>query len=351
MKVFVTARTKEVSYSDDCSCDDGGSEDGFGTGAEKLGSCPELLGSCPELDALKLSTAPAENKWVEVEDGVSLKRYARSLTPPLATRSPDTGFSLLAVCAPFPGICASGRIHYTHAVCVVHVCTLALVLYRTVEPGRPLEMDGKILKLKLRWSSAHRSEVVEARGQEGSVRDRTVHFTITSNHPDGHERIQGFVDKCFAYYKDVKTGKKDTSRYLFMPFSHAKEHDEDSESTPKNTMVYKRYKLSDEKTFDCYFHQDKAALLYLVDRFISKTGKFAIQGYPHKLGLLLHGPPGTGKTALIKALAQYTNRSVVAVPLIKIKTNQELMDVMFDQSFLVQGEKLPVKLPHSKVCA
>jgi hypothetical protein len=33
-------------------------------------------------------------------------------------------------------------------------------------------------------------------------------------------------------------------------------------------------------------------LLLQVDAFKAKSGKFAIKGYPHKLGFLLHGPPG-----------------------------------------------------------
>lgn len=46
---------------------------------------------------------------------------------------------------------------------------------------------------------------------------------------------------------------------------------------------------------------------------------------------------GTGKTTFIKALATHTKRSIINIPLGRIKTNQQLMDMMMDQRVKVRG--------------
>lgn len=47
---------------------------------------------------------------------------------------------------------------------------------------------------------------------------------------------------------------------------------------------------------------------------------------------------GTGKTTFIKALATHTRRSIINIPLSRIKTNQQLMDMMMDEKIKVNHD-------------
>jgi len=169
-------------------------------------------------------------------------------------------------------------------------------------------------------------------------REIKLHFTS-----EGKESIDTFIDKAYVWYIDQLRTLEDDTRHLYelIKSKTGADGDGDGDDSRRN---YKRYQLSEEKTFESLFFKEKENILNVVDHFTNRSGKYSVKGYPHKLGLLLHGPPGTGKTSLIKALAQKTGRSIVNVPLARISTNAELADLFFDQKYYVQGERIPVKL-------
>eukprot|EP00658_Telonema_sp_P-2_P021145 TRINITY_DN18400_c0_g1_i5.p1 TRINITY_DN18400_c0_g1~~TRINITY_DN18400_c0_g1_i5.p1 ORF type:complete len:442 (+),score=148.78 TRINITY_DN18400_c0_g1_i5:284-1609(+) len=166
----------------------------------------------------------------------------------------------------------------------------------------------------------------------------------------GYAGIDSFIQKAFDWYLERVEAQADTSRYMYiMQTSGSGGGDDDDDGGDSDATKYKRYKLEGSKTFDSLFLPEKQNLLHLLDQFNKREGKFSIPGFPLKLGLLLYGPPGTGKTSMIKALAHYTGRNIVNVPLGRIKTNQELMDCMFDLKFSVAGEDMPLKLGFDKI--
>ena len=47
------------------------------------------------------------------------------------------------------------------------------------------------------------------------------------------------------------------------------------------------------------------------------------EGHPYTLGIGLHGPPSTGKTSIIKSIANHLKRHLIVIPLSKIKTQTQ----------------------------
>ncbi|KAL4138000.1 hypothetical protein PRIC2_001509 [Phytophthora ramorum] len=188
------------------------------------------------------------------------------------------------------------------------------------------------------------------------TKEVTVVYAFKSNERGASKRIDKFISDAFAKYQLLELLKlaNDKKRYMYVQAVEEAKPSGDGEieagedkSTP--AVVYKRYALSGEKSFKNLFFDEKPQLLQLLDSFMARSGKFAIKGFPYKLGLLLHGPPGTGKTSLIKAVAQHTKRHIVTVSLGKVKTNQELMNALFDLRFTVEGVDLPVNMSFEDV--
>ncbi|KAG2779532.1 hypothetical protein PC129_g22970 [Phytophthora cactorum] len=185
-----------------------------------------------------------------------------------------------------------------------------------------------------------------------TVKESTVNYRFESSLPDASKRIDAIIDRAFKNYQATERRKhvEDKSRYFYVQADTAAANtgdDNNNNATP--VVAYKRYALGEGKTFENLFFEDKEQVLQLLDNFETRSGKFGIKGFPYKLGLLLHGPPGTGKTSLIKAIAQYTKRHVVTISLGKIKTNQQLLDALFDMKFAVQGLDSPIEMAFEDV--
>jgi len=173
-------------------------------------------------------------------------------------------------------------------------------------------------------------------------------FQLRCRASNAQAALDGFVEEALEYYKNLRLASVDVSRYFFRMAGSSEDEDDFygkgyGKGRRGSHRSYKKYVLSERKTFDSLFFPEKKEVIQLLDDFLKSAGKFSLPSFPNKIGLLLHGPPGSGKTSLIKSIAQYTERHIVEVPLTKVKTNQELFDSMFDLVFSVAGEDAALK--------
>jgi chaperone BCS1 len=191
--------------------------------------------------------------------------------------------------------------------------------------GDPIEIEPGLYFVDMELSNRQENED----GKKTSSVSVTTRLVFTTDMNGGRERVDAFIKKAYEWYVAEVEANEDHSYFMYQPLvTKATSSDDKGKSTE-----YKRYRLSGEKTFKSIFFPERDRVLRVLGHFADKSGKYSIPGFPHKLGLLLHGPPGTGKTSLVKAIAAHTKRHIISVPLSRIRTNQELMDVMFDQVF------------------
>ena len=87
------------------------------------------------------------------------------------------------------------------------------------------------------------------------------------------------------------------------------------------------------RNFNNLFFDNKEALINKINFFNDNKYWYNKEGHPWTFGIGLSGPPGTGKTSIIKCIANMLNRHLIVIPLNKIKTQREFSQYYFENRY------------------
>lgn len=159
--------------------------------------------------------------------------------------------------------------------------------------------------------------------------ENTILLEIYSYKKNIYE-INKFIDKIVQDYED----NLKISRFnkLFIYTLELKNNNYNDKDSFKN-YLWEEIEFKSNKNFNNLFFEDKDKLLEKINFFTNNEKFYNKNGIPYTLGILLEGQPGTGKTSIIKCLANYLNRHIVILNMNKIKTNQELNSCFFEDTY------------------
>lgn len=125
-------------------------------------------------------------------------------------------------------------------------------------------------------------------------------------------------------FMEFKTNEDE--KKLSIPFEMFNVPDKEIETYDTERVLEEEYINECYRTFDTLYlrEKDKMRLKRIVENFRDNKEKNAKLGIPNKLGVILHGPPGTGKSTAIQTIGSILQKPIYYLHLSTIKYNSDL---------------------------
>lgn len=178
-------------------------------------------------------------------------------------------------------------------------------------------------------------EQEEERNEKEKSSSRTDKITIyIYSHKYSVSYLKNYVDNITEKYLSSIKKNRLNKKFIYCLERVNIDKDEDS---PLD--IWREDTFESARTFNNIFFDGKKEIISKIDFFLRNKDWYYKKGIPYSLGIGLHGPPGTGKTSFIKALANYTNRHIIILSLKVIKTKRQLERFFFENRYNDNNEK------------
>lgn len=165
--------------------------------------------------------------------------------------------------------------------------------------------------------------------------------------------LRKFIDKVVLEYQKEQNNQLGDNIYFFdemhVDIPMSMDGQMRLEMAPKH-MTFTMTQFNTNKSLDNLYGRHLNVAKERVYRFINKPEWYAKKGIPHTLGIMLHGPPGSGKTSFIKGTAKDLDRHLINIKLQKSTTKTQLMDLFFNTELTVlrNGQSVKIYIPLDK---
>jgi DNA polymerase III delta prime subunit len=147
--------------------------------------------------------------------------------------------------------------------------------------------------------------------------------------------LQAFLETCTVDYERRLANKLGTHRYFFDQVVQTKVKGSMQNALPTTHLLYSKAKFTTNRTFANVFFEEREHVQGRTKFFLENRAWYDQKGIPYTLGFMFHGPPGTGKTSCVKAIANEGRRHIINVQLSEIKTKAQLQHLFFNDELHV----------------
>jgi hypothetical protein len=150
--------------------------------------------------------------------------------------------------------------------------------------------------------------------------------------------LQNFINKTLQNSRIKRQNKIGDKLYYFneIPKSLPKFNGNVDYGLASKSINFNMTPFHTNKSLNNVYGESFTVIKNRVDFFTKNEDWYKEKGIPYTLGILVHGPPGSGKTSCIKAVANTTKRHIVNITLSENTTKTQLRNLFFEDKLTIE---------------